>query len=283
MQTVLYSGQNRVTIDSQGPITIIGEKINPTGNPHLVEALWAGDLTQVHRLASRQIEAGAEVLDVNVGHPQVEEIRRLPQVIRFLQESFDIPLAIDSADPAAMAAALQAVRGKCLVNSVNGHRSSLERILPLAADHRAAVIGLTLDEQGVPDNADQRLRVAERILEASAAVGLSPADVLIDPLVLSVASDDQSALAALNAIQCIRQVLDVNIVVGASNVSFGLPQRRTVNRAFAAMAALAGASAVIADPTALAPLIRAADLLLGRDAFAARYLAEYRRREQGGS
>jgi 5-methyltetrahydrofolate--homocysteine methyltransferase len=159
----------------------------------------------------------------------------------------------------------------------------LERILPLVAEHRAAVIGLTLDEQGIPENADRRLRVAEKILEAAAGLGICPSDVLIDPLVLSVASDDQSALAALSAIQRIRQALDVNIVLGASNVSFGLPQRLTVNRAFAAMAAFAGASAVITDPAALAPLIRAADLLLGRDAFAARYLAHYRRGEQRGS
>jgi 5-methyltetrahydrofolate--homocysteine methyltransferase len=277
MQTVLYSEHTRVTIDSQGPITIIGEKINPTGNPQLVEALQAGDLTHVHRLAQRQIEAGAEVLDVNVGHPQVEEVRRLPQVIQYLQQSFDIPLAIDSADPAAMKAGLEAVRGRCLVNSVSGHQSSLERLLPLVAEHRAAVIGLTLDEQGIPVDVDQRLRVAEKILEAAVGLGLSPSDVLIDPLVLAVASDDQSALAALSAIQCIRQTLDVNVVLGASNVSFGLPQRLTVNRTFAAMAAFAGASAVITDPAALAPLLRAADLLLGRDAYAARYLAQYRR------
>jgi 5-methyltetrahydrofolate--homocysteine methyltransferase len=272
MKTWVRGKTKEVRIDTEGVFTIIGEKINPTGRKKLAAALLEGTLEYVTELASRQVSAGADLLDVNVGVPGVEEEKLLPQVIKMLAEQFDVPFCIDSANPKALAQALPTTPGKPLVNSVNGKLESLDAILPLVKERGAAVIGLTMDENGIPKDADGRVKIAGKILEKAAKYGISAEDVIIDPLVLTVGAESQAGAVTLQTITRVRSEFGVNINVGASNVSFGLPERDTVNAAFLALAIGAGASCAISDPVKFTRVMRAVDLLTGKDAYAARYV-----------
>jgi 5-methyltetrahydrofolate--homocysteine methyltransferase len=202
----------------------------------------------------------------------VEEEKLLPQVIKMLAEQFDVPFCLDSANPKALAQALPTAPGKPLVNSVNGKLESLEAILPLVKERGAAVIGLTMDENGIPKDADGRVKIAGKILEKAAKYGILAEDVIIDPLVLTVGAESQAGAVTLQTITRVRSEFGVNINVGASNVSFGLPERDTVNAAFLALAIGAGASCAISDPVKFTRVMRAVDLLTGKDAYAARYV-----------
>jgi 5-methyltetrahydrofolate--homocysteine methyltransferase len=272
MKTWVRGKTKEVRIDTEGVFTIIGEKINPTGRKKLAAALLEGTLEYVTELASRQVSAGADLLDVNVGVPGVEEEKLLPQVIKMLAEQFDVPFCLDSANPKALAQALPTAPGKPLVNSVNGKLESLEAILPLVKERGAAVIGLTMDENGIPKDADGRVKIAGKILEKAAKYGILAEDVIIDPLVLTVGAESQAGAVTLQTITRVRSEFGVNINVGASNVSFGLPERDTVNAAFLALAIGAGASCAISDPVKFTRVMRAVDLLTGKDAYAARYV-----------
>lgn len=276
MQTLLRSGTTEVKIDTEGPVVIIGEKINPTGHKRLAVALRESDLDYVKELATRQVEAGADVLDVNVGVPSLDEVALLPQVVQVTAARVDVPLCIDSANPDALAAALALTPGKPLVNSVNGEESSLQAVLPIVKDRGVAVIGLTMDENGIPNNPETRLAIAGKILERAARLGIPAEDVVIDPLALTVGTDNNAGVVTLRTIELVRREFGVNINLGASNVSFGLPDRHTINQAFLALAIGAGASCVITDPMKLTGIIRATDLLLGRDSYAMGYIAHYR-------
>ncbi len=272
MQTLVCGKTRQVKIDTEGVFTIIGEKINPTGRKKLAAALSEGNLDYVKELATNQINAGADILDVNVGVPGADEVALLSQVVKLLAEAFDIPLCLDSPNPKALAAALPLAPGKPMVNSVNGKQESLNAILPLVRERGASVIGLTMDEQGIPKDADGRVKIAGRILETAARLGIPPEDVVIDPLVLTVGAESQAGAVTLETIRRVRDEFKVNINVGASNVSFGLPERETVNAAFLALTIGAGATCAITDPIKFTRVIRAVDLLLGRDAYAARYV-----------
>ncbi len=272
MQTSVRGKAKEVKIDTEGVFTIIGEKINPTGRKKLAAALLASSFDYVTELASSQVIAGADLLDVNVGVPGVEEEKLLPQVVKMLAEQFDVPLCLDSANPKALAQALLATPGKPLVNSVNGKQVSLEAVLPLVKERGAAVIGLTMDENGIPKDADGRVKIAGKILEAAARYGIPAEDVIIDPLVLTVGAESQAGAVTLQTIRRVRGEFGVNINVGASNVSYGLPERDTVNAAFLALTFGAGASCAISDPVKFARVLRAVDLLMGRDAYATRYV-----------
>jgi 5-methyltetrahydrofolate--homocysteine methyltransferase len=272
MQTWVRGKTKEVKIDTEGVFTIIGEKINPTGRKKLAAALLEGDLEYVKGLASSQVMAGADLLDVNVGVPGAEEEKLLSQVIKLLAEQFDVPFCLDSANSKALAQALPATPGKPLVNSVNGKPESLEAILPLVKERGAAVIGLTMDENGIPKEADGRVKIAGKILERAGKYGISAEDVIIDPLVLTVGAESQAGAVTLETIRRVRSEFGVNINVGASNVSFGLPERETVNAAFLALTVGAGASCAISDPIKFTRVLRAVDLLMGRDAYAARYV-----------
>ncbi len=272
MQTLLSGKTKQVKVDRAGVFTIIGEKINPTGRKKLAAALLEGDLDYVKDLATSQVNAGADLLDVNVGVPGADEVALLPQVVRMLSETFDVPFCLDSPNPKALAAALAITPGKPLVNSVNGKKESLDIILPLVKERGAAVIGLVMDEQGIPKEADGRVKIAGKILEAAAKVGIQVEDVIIDPLVLTVGAESQAGSVTLQTIAKVRSEFGVNINVGASNVSFGLPERDTVNAAFLALTVGAGATCAITDPIKLTRVLRSVDLLLGRDAYAARYV-----------
>lgn len=276
METILKSEQKEVKISFDSPFTIIGEKINPTGRKKLAAALKEGDYDYVRNLAIRQVEMGANILDVNVGVPGIDEVAVLPEVAKLVSETVDVPLCLDSANHNAIAAALAVVPGKPLVNSVNGEEKSLEAILPVVKEFGVSVIGLTMDDDGIPNNAETRIAIAEKILERAAKLGISADDIIIDPLVLTVGADSNAGSVTLKTIQMLREKFGVNINLGASNVSFGLPDRHTVNQAFLSLAMGVGATCAITDPIKLTSSIRATDLLMGRDTFGARYIGYWR-------
>ena len=278
MITLLRGKDTEVKIQTDGPATLIGEKINPTGRKKLAAALVERNLDYIRNLATSQVAAGADVLDVNVGMPGADDAALLPEIIKLVTSVVNVPICIDTPNPAALAAALAVVPGKPLVNSVNGEERSLQAVLPLVKDRDAAVIGLVLDETGIPDTAEARLAVAARIIERATRIGIALEDILIDPLVLTVGSNDQAASITLKTIELVRCRFGVNINLGASNVSFGLPDRQTINQAFQALAIGAGASCLITDAAKLARTIRAADLLLGRDRYSKRFITYFRQR-----
>jgi len=279
MQTVLKGKIQTVTIGPANPFVMIGEKINPTGNKKLASALQAGNLDIVRQLAIRQVAWGADVLDINVGVPGLDEIEMVAAVVASVLEVVDVPLCIDSGKREILAAGLDACPGKPLVNSVNAETVQLESILPIVKARGAAVIGLTIADDGIPKTADGRLRAASRILERAVQVGIPEDDVIIDPLVMTVGSDSKAAQVTLETIVLIRNELGANVNLGASNVSYGLPDRTTVNQAFLAMAIQAGATCSITDPMKLGAVIRASDVLAGHDEFAMRYIKYFRTAE----
>ncbi len=276
MITTLKSEKKEVKIGIDRPFVIIGEKINPTGHKKLAAALTEGNFDYVREVAERQVAWGADVLDVNVGVPGIDEPAIIKKVVELLVSITDVPLCIDSGNPDVLKAGLAAAPGKPLVNSVSGEESRLSSVLPLVKDRGAAVIGLTMDDNGIPKSAEERVAVAEKILERAARLGIPSEDVIIDPLVLTVGSDSKAALATLQTIELLRTNLGVNINLGASNVSFGLPDRPSVNQAFLAMTIQAGATCAITDPVKLGAAIRASDLLLGRDDYSMRYIKYFR-------
>jgi 5-methyltetrahydrofolate--homocysteine methyltransferase len=286
METVLKSAKKTVTISPDKPTVLIGERINPTGKKRLAAALAEGDLEVVRKLALAQVEAGANVLDVNVGAAGVDEVDLLPRAVRVVMETVDVPVCIDSADVNALRAALAlhrelAPEGKPLINSVNGEEERLEQVLPLVAEYKAAVIGLTMDDDGIPPTAEQRFAVAVKIVERAEALGIPREDLAIDCLALTVGADSQAGLTSLGAIRMVREELGVNMTLGASNISFGLPEREVINWAFLAMAIQTGVTCPIVDVAKVRPAILAADLVLGRDDYAMRYIKGYKKRQKG--
>jgi len=276
MQTLLTSNKSEVKIDTEGPFVIIGEKINPTGHKKLATALREEDYDYVRELARKQVEAGADVLDVNVGVPGLDEVSLLPRVIEIVTSEVDVPICLDSANHEALAAGLAVTPGKPLVNSVNGEQASLEAVLPVVKDFGAAVIGLTMDDNGIPSDVEVRVGIAGKILERAAKIGIPAEDVVIDPLVLTIGADSNAGVVTLQTIEMVRREFGVNINLGASNVSFGLPDRHTINQTFLALAAGVGATCAITDPLKLTATIRAIDLLRGRDPFSGRYIKHFR-------
>jgi 5-methyltetrahydrofolate--homocysteine methyltransferase len=276
MTTILRSHNQEVCIAADGPAVIIGEKINPTGRKKMAAALLAGDFNYIRDLATQQVAAGADVLDINVGVPGMDDVVLMEQVVRYVSECVDVPLCLDSPNPQALAAGLAVAPGKPLVNSVSGEEERLKAVLPLVKERGAAVIGLTMDDSGIPTGVEDRIAIAEKILERAVRMGIPAEDVIIDPLVMTVGTDSQAGLITLRTIELVRKALGVNINLGASNISFGLPDRTTINQAFLVLAMGAGANCLITDPSKMTGFIRAADLLLGRDDYAARYIRYYR-------
>lgn len=276
MHTILASKSKEVSIGIDKPFVIIGEKINPTGNKKLAAALEQGNFEFVINLAKRQIAWGADVLDINVGVPGMDEAAVIPKVIELVTAEVDIPICIDSNSPKVLAAGLAAAPGKPLVNSINAEEKSLNEILPIVKDRNACVIGLTISEAGIPKSAEERVALAEVIIDRAAQKGIPIEDIIIDPLVLTVGSDSKAAIITLQTIELLRREFGVNINLGASNVSFGLPDRLTANQTFLSMAIAAGATCSITDPLKLGQCIRASDLMLGRDDYAMRYIKYFR-------
>ena len=279
MHTILKGKSKEVTIGIDRPFVIIGEKINPTGRKKLAAALAEGNLDYARQLAENQVAWGAEVLDINVGVPGLDEVAVVKKMVALLVSAVEVPFCLDSANPDVLAAGLAAAPGKPLVNSVSGEEKKLETILPLVKERGAAVIGLTMDDNGIPKTPEERLAVAEKILERAARLGIPSEDVVIDPLVLTVGSDSRAALVTLQTIELLRKEFGVNINLGASNVSFGLPERPTVNATFLTLAIQMGATCAITDPAKLGQTVKATDLLLGRDDYSMRYLKYFRAAE----
>jgi 5-methyltetrahydrofolate--homocysteine methyltransferase len=280
MHTILKGASKEVTVGIDRPFVIIGEKINPTGNKKLAAALSEGNFDFVRQLAERQAAWGADVLDVNVGVPGLDEVAAVRKVVELVASVASVPLCLDSGNPEVLAAGLAAAPGKPLVNSVSGEEKRLQTVLPLVKERGAAVIGLTMDDNGIPKTAEERVAVAEKIIGRAAKLGIPAEDIIIDPLVLTVGSDSQAALVTLQTIELVRKEFGVNVNLGASNVSFGLPDRLSVNQAFLALAIQMGATCSITDPMKLGATIKAADLLLGRDENSLRYIKYFRAAEK---
>jgi 5-methyltetrahydrofolate--homocysteine methyltransferase len=280
MHTILKSNTKEVLIGADKPFVIIGEKINPTGIKKLGQALVDQNFEYVQHLAKRQVAWGADVLDVNVGHPQIDEADIMPKVVQAIASVVDVPLCIDSNEPKILEAGLKSAPGKPLVNSVNGEEKQLSTVLPIVKERGAAVIGLTIGEEGIPETAEGRLAAAGKIIERAAKLGIPAEDIIVDPLVMTVGHNSSAATVTLKAIELIKKEYGVNISVGASNVSFGLPDRPSINMAFLALVMQAGATCSITDPVKLGSAIRAADLLLGKDNNSMRYLKYFRATEK---
>ncbi len=285
MKTTLKGMDKKVVIGDGRPTVIIGERINPTGKKKLAAALVAGDLDIVRREALAQVEAGADVLDVNVGAAGVDEAALLPQAVKMVMETEDVPVCIDTPDIEALASALAVHKelnpdGKPLINSVNGEEANLKRVLPLVAEYGAAVIGLCMDDDGIPETPEGRLAVATKIVERAEGMGIPRENILIDCLALTVGADSKAGWTTLEAIRLVKEELGVNMTLGASNVSFGLPNREILNGAFIAMAIAQGLNAPIVDAAKVRHYILAADLALGRDDYAMRYIKDFRKRKK---
>jgi 5-methyltetrahydrofolate--homocysteine methyltransferase len=280
VETRVSSMTQEVIISTERPTVLIGERINPTGKKRLTAALQANDLELVRQEARAQVEAGADVLDVNVGVAGADEVALLPQAVQAVMETVDVPLCLDSGSPKALEAALKIYHGKPLINSVNGEERSLEQVLPLVKEYGAAVIGLTMDGEGIPNDVDRRVHIAHKIVERAEALDIPRQDVVIDCLALTVGADSQAGLVTLEAIRKVKADLAVNLTLGCSNVSFGLPDRDLLNCAFLAIAIAAGVTCPIVDPAKVRPVVLAADLALGRDNYAMRYIQAYRQRQR---
>ena len=278
METILKSKKETVVIGPAHPLVIIGERINPTGRKKLAKALEDGNLKMVQEEAIKQVREGAHVLDVNVGISGIDEPKLLKEAILAVIEVAEVPLCIDSALPKALESGLQAYEGKALVNSVNGEERKLKDVLPVVKQYGAAVIGLTMDDEGIPSDAAKRLAIARKIVEEAQKIGIPPSDVVIDPLAMAISTDQRAALETLTALTLIRDHLGVNQTLGVSNISFGLPERHAMNGIFLALAALSGLTCPIVDPT-LWEMRRAAlitDLLLAKDEYCMKFISAYR-------
>jgi 5-methyltetrahydrofolate--homocysteine methyltransferase len=272
MKTILRGISREVIIDTEGPVVIIGECINPTRRKKLVSTLQAGDFEYVLELAESQIRASADVLDVNVGFPGVDDVKLLAATVMAIRGKFDIPLCLDSPNPKAIEAALKVAGGKCLINSVNGEEKSLNALLPVAKEYGAAIIGLTMDDDGITYDPEKRLAIAGKILERAVRAGIREEDVVIDPLAMAVSADPRACLVSLETIRLVRNKLGLNITQGASNISFGLPNREILNSVYMALSIKNGLTCPIANPEKIAATVRAADLILGRDDYAIRFV-----------
>ena len=271
----ISSYTHAVTIGGEGGPVLIGERINPTGKKRFKEALHAHDMGYILEEGLRQVEAGAQVLDVNVGLPGLDETALLTEAVCELQAVTDLPLQVDTADPAAMESALRRYNGKALVNSVSGKQASLDSVLPLVKKYGGVVVALTLDESGIPETPEGRLAIARRILAAAEDHGISARDVIFDPLAMAVSAAPDAAAVTLRSIECIKRETGRPTSLGVSNVSFGLPGRDAVNAAFFTLALAAGLDAAILNPFS-PDMMRAYHtyrLLLGRDENCMGYLA----------
>ncbi len=282
LTTVVSSKTQNVEINRGKPTVIIGERINPTGRKLMLKALQAGDFDIVRRDAVNQVDAGAKILDVNAGVPGADEPALLQQVLTTVMEVVDVPLCIDTADPKALKAALSMYEGKALVNSVNGEERSLEAVLPLVKEYGAAVIGLCMDDDGIPATPDDRFKVAANIIERAGKMGIPVEDIVIDPLALTMGSDHTAGWIAMQAIEKIVGEFGVNITMGASNISFGMPDRKFINATFIAMAIHAGLTCPITNPLEpeVSIAIKAADLSMGRDEYGMAWIQAYRQRQK---
>jgi 5-methyltetrahydrofolate--homocysteine methyltransferase len=280
METKITSASKEVIIGEGRPTVLIGERINPSGRKKLSEAIKAGQLEIIGSEAKAQVEAGADIIDVNVGAFGVDEVDVLPRAVKIAMKAVDAPLCIDSSDSDALVAALKVYKGKPLVNSVSGEEKSLAKVLPVIKEYGAAVVGLTQDDEGIPTGADRRVAIAHKIVERATKIGIPPEDIVIDCLAFAVGADTNSGRVTMETIQRVKAELGVNMTLGASNISFGLPDRDLINYAFIAVVIAAGATSLIVNVARVRPIVLAADLVLAQDKRARRYIDAYRQRQK---
>ena len=277
-RTVVSSATKEVVIGWDVPFVIIGERINPTGRKLLAEEMKAGDFSRVERDAVAQVEAGAQMLDINAGIPLADEPAILAQTIQLVQSLVDVPLSIDSSIVDALEAGLAVYKGKPLLNSVTGEEERLERVLPLVKKYGAAVIAISNDETGISEDPDVRFAVAKRIVERAADHGIPRADVLVDPLLMPIGAMRTAGRQVFHILGRLRDELRVNSSCGASNVSFGLPNREGINGAFLSMAIASGLTSAITNPISVGVkhAVMAADVLMGNDPECGRWIRTFR-------
>ena len=276
--TTLSSATREVKIGFDQPFVIIGERINPTGRKILAEEMKIGDYSRVEADALAQVLAGAHMLDVNAGIPLADEPRILAEAIRLVQSITDVPLSIDSSIIEALEAGLSVYQGKALVNSVTGEDEVLERVLPLVAKYGAAVVAISNDETGISEDPDERFKVAKKIVERAADHGIHYSNVIVDPLVMPIGAINTAGLQVMHVVRRLREELKVNTTCGASNVSFGLPNRNGINSAFLTMAMGAGMTSAITSPLhpEVMQAVRGGDVMMGNDPNCANWIKAYR-------
>ncbi len=276
--TIVSSATRTVVIGDDRPFAIIGERINPTGRKVLAAEMAAGDFSRVESDVLAQVAAGAHMLDVNAGIPLADEPAILARTIQLVQSLTDLPLSIDSSIVEALEAGLAVYQGKALVNSVTGEEERLERVLPLVKKYGAAVVAISNDETGISMDPDVRYAVAKRIVERAADYGIPKDDIVVDPLVMPIGAVSTAGRGVFRLLARLRDELGVNTTCGASNVSFGLPNREGVNAAFLSMAISNGLTSAITNPIAegVKHAVMASDVLLGNDQDAARWIRQFR-------
>ena len=282
LTTIVRSERKNVQISRNLPTVMIGERINPTGRKALQEQLVKGNFSMVRGDALAQVEAGATILDVNAGVPKADEPALLVQMIQQVQEVTPVPLCIDTANPVALESALKIYKGKALVNSVNGEEEKLETVLPLIKQYGAAVIGLTLDDDGIPKTVEKRIEIAEKIINRATAMGIPIEDIVIDPLALTMGAEPDAGKIGLESIAAITEQFGVNITMGCSNISFGMPDREAINASFLAMAIGYGLTCPITNPLKeqVSMAVLAADLCLSRDEYGSNWIGAFRKRKK---
>ncbi|MFP8778183.1 dihydropteroate synthase [Hydrogenophaga sp. RWCD_12] len=283
--TVISSASKEVVIGFDRPFVIIGERINPTGRKIMAAEMIAGDFSRVQSDALAQIAAGAHMLDVNAGIPLADEPALLAHCIQLVQSLTDVPLSIDSSIVAALEAGLKVYKGKALVNSVTGEEDRLETVLPLVKKYGAAVVAISNDETGISEDPDVRFEVARKIVQRAADHGIPACDVVVDPLVMPVGAINTAGVQVMRLVHRLRTELKVNTTCGASNVSFGLPERNGINAAFLTMAIGSGMTSAITNPMheEVVRAVLGADVMMGHDPDCARWIRKFRQDPPAGA
>lgn len=282
LTTIVTSESKTVEINRENSTVIIGERINPTGRDRLLAELKEGKFDIVREDARKQVEAGAAILDVNAGVPGADEEPILKEMIEILMEVTDVPLCIDTADNTALETGLSTYKGKALINSVNGEEDRLESVLPLVKEYDASVIGLCMDDDGIPATPQERFQVAAKIIERANDLSIPTENIVIDPLALTMGSDHNAGRIAIETIELVVEEFGVNVTMGCSNISFGMPDREHIDSTFIAMAILAGMTCPITNPLHedVNLAIKAADLVMGRDEYGMNWIKNYRARQK---
>ena len=283
--TVVSSASKELKIGFEQPFVIIGERINPTGRKILAEEMKNGDYSRVEADALAQVAAGAAMLDVNAGIPLADEPGILAESIRLVQSITDVPLSIDSSIIAALEAGLGAYQGKALLNSVTGEEERLEAVLPLVKKYGAAVVAISNDEAGISENPDERFDVAKKIIERAADHGIHHSDIVVDPLVMPVGAINSAGRQVLHLVKRLREELKVNTTCGASNFSFGIPNRKGMDGTFLSMAIAAGMTSAITNPLheEVMQAVMGSNVVMGHDNNCVRWLKKYRQPAEEGA
>jgi 5-methyltetrahydrofolate--homocysteine methyltransferase len=281
MQTVVTSPTKTVTIGDDNPFCIIGERINPTGRRIFQEQVRAGDLSAIIKDVKAQVDGGADMLDVNMGVPLTDEADLMRQAIKMVQELTDLPICIDSSVLEALEAGLQTYQGRALVNSTTGEDDRLDHILPLVKKYDAAIIALPNDETEIPMTVEDRLKITEKILRACDKHGISHDRLVIDPLAMPIGAEPQAGNLFFETVYQIKQRWDLNMTCGASNVSFGMPNRHAINAAFLPAAMTVGLTSAVMDARTpeIVSAVRATDVLLGNDQYGGNWITRFRAME----